>query len=200
MATQKAVSANVQRKHGITVLDAGNASASLVTRNLDYTVVNLHTGTNGSAIPPAQTDANMAQNEAGTTEPAVGRSKTPTYKPYSAGTFAYLVKNKYIVLGESQTISGAANTRLATTGADHGNRVSIHPTHNMRTTFLKVWTWTGSDEGGPTYTKTLVNRGPQELDYSEDHETRNPRTLPGEFQYTYGNGGVTSDDYNAPTG
>ena len=155
MATQKIVTANAQKlKDSGTVLQPGAlAGSSRITNGLGIATVGYHSGTHGSAIPAALSDATIAANAGGDTEPATGRSKNPTYKPYAAGTYAYMEKNKYVAMKLAQTLSGVANTTLYTGAADFGNRRTLHNTHNIRTSFLRVWTWTGGRESGPAYTE-----------------------------------------------
>ncbi len=200
MSTQKVITANVQRKHGMAILWAGNvANTNMVTENLDHTVVGYHSGTHGSIIPAAQSDANMAQNEAGTDEPAIGRPHTPTYKPYSAGTYGYMAKGKYIAMKLSETISGVANTTLKFGSADFGNRKTLHGIKSIRTSYLKIWTWTGSSENGTDYTKTYSNRTPSQNDYNPDTQTSLTRALPGNLHYMYGGPDIKESAYSART-
>jgi hypothetical protein len=201
MATQKIVSGNAQKlKDSGTVLQPGAlGGSSRITNGLGIATVGYHSGTHGSAIPAALSDATIAANTAGDTEPATGRSKNPTYKPLAAGTFGYMGKGKYVAMKLAETLSGVANTTLFTGAADFGNRRTLHGIKSIRTSFLRIWTWTGARDGGPAYTKTYSNKTPSQNDYRPDHEVTVTRALPGELTYMYGNNTPTNADYPART-
>lgn len=190
MAVQKVVSANAYKKFdSATVLFAGAVpSTSRIVTNVDgIEHMGYHSGRAGAAIPAALTNAQIATNTAGDAEPAVGRSKNPTFKPYSSGTFGYQAKNKYVVIGLSDTISGVSNTVLFFPGQDKGRK----PTYlrsGVRTSFLRVFTWTSNSESGPTYTKTYSNRTPAQNDRNGQDEAAVlvTRALPGELSFLFG--------------
>ena len=201
MGSQKIISGNVQRKDACTIMYAGTlASNSRVTEALDYTVFGYRSGVAGSAIPDALTNAQIAANTNGDAEPALGRTKAPMWKLVSAGNYAKTLPSVYTVMKLSTTLAGVANTVLYTGAADFGGRKSQHTIKNIRTTFLKILTWTGGNDGLPTYSKTIVTRTPQQNDYGNDEGANTSRALPGELQYMYGSNSPELANYPAKTG
>jgi len=203
MAVQKVVSANAYKKFdSATILFGGNiASTSRITNVDNIEHMGIHTGRAGSKLPSPLTNAQIATNTAGDPEPAAGRSKNPTFKPYSAGTYGYMAKNEYQVIGLSSKISGVASTVLYMPSSDFGRK----PTYlrsGVRSSFLRVFTWTANSESGPTYTKTYSNRTPAQNDMNgqDNASVLVTRALPGELQFMYGAKTALQTDYVARTG
>jgi len=206
MAVQKVVSANAYKKFDSATILFGGAvpSNSRVVTNVDgIEHMGYHSGRAGAALPPAMSLANIAANTAGDAEPAAGRSKSSTFKPYSAGTFGYQVKNKYVVMGLSDTISGVANTILYIPASDiaTAKRRAPYFRSGIRTNFLRVFTWTTSSTTGLTYTKTYSNRTPAQNDMNgqDNASVGVSRSLPGELQFMYGAKTALQTDYPART-
>lgn len=203
MAVQKVVDANPYRKFdSATVFFAGAVPTnSRVVTNAENDFMGVHSGRAGAALPAALSLATQAANAAGDPEPAAGRSKNPTHKPYTAGTYGYMAKNKYVVKALSDTISGVANTVLYTGAADYGRK----PTYlrsGIRTSFLYAYSWTADNEGAPTYAKTYQNRTPAQNDMNGQDEASVlvTRALPGELQFMYGAKTPLQTNYPAKTG
>jgi len=204
MSVQKVVTANAYKKFdSATVFFAGAVpAASRVVTNAENDLMGVHSGRAGAALPAALSLATQAANAAGDAEPAAGRSRNPTHKPYSSGTYGYMAQNKYVVKGLSTTISGVANTVLLTGAADGYGRKPTYLRSGIRTSFLYAWTWTADAERGPTYSKTYHNRTPAQNDMNGQDEASVlvTRALPGELQYMYGAKTPLQANYPAKTG
>lgn len=203
MSVQKVVSGNPYRKFdSATVLFAGAVpSNSRVVTNVDgIEHMGYHSGRAGAALPAPLSNATIAANTAGDAEPAAGRSKNPTFKPLSSGTFGYMAAGKYVAKKLAVTLSGVANTVLYTGAADYGRK----PTYlrsGIRTSYLYAWTWTADSERGPTYSKTYHNRTPAQNDMNgrDEASVLVTRALPGELVYMLGSKTAYQDNYKART-
>lgn len=206
MAVQKVITANAYKKFDSATILFGGAvpSNSRVVTNVDgIEHMGYHSGRAGAALPPAMSLANIAANTAGDAEPAAGRSKSSTFKPYSAGTFAYQAKNKYVVMGLSETISGVANTILYIPASDiaTAKRRAPYLRSGVRTSFLRVFTWTTDSTSGLVYSKTYSNRTPAQNDMNGQDEASVlvTRALPGELVFRDGSPTANQANYPART-
>lgn len=181
--TTTCIAGNVQRLHGMTVMFAGNVpSNSPVTNALSLETAGLHTG-GGSLVAGPETDATIA----------AGTATKGTYKPYSAGTFAY--RPSTLVLGYSTLISGVSNSALAFPASDVGNRKAIHKREQVRSLHQSVWNWVTGQAG--TTTVTVDYDG---VSGTTDHAANPTRTVPGELVVLETGKTPTYFDYTAKTG
>lgn len=124
------------------------------------TVILGATSTAGGVNTALLTIQNSAQRGGSKGAMPVVSTVRGTKKAYSSGTFAYQAANKWVVLGGNvtATISGVANTVLASGAANFGRR-SIHSKTTYRTSFLTNLAW-ASDLAFPTYTFTVSAQNP----------------------------------------
>ena len=166
MAVAKAVSANPQRLRGnITMFVPGNVTSghSQVTELVTVESTAYHQGSKGLPLVSS----------------AYGRAKA-----LSSGSFAFFDKTKWVMLGNSitLTLSGVANTVLKSGAAMYFRRQFARKT-TYRTHFTTAVGWTAPGTiSSPTYVITV---GSQTITFSDDASEFVPTEL-GELTFMNG--------------
>jgi hypothetical protein len=139
-----------KRKDCGTILYAGNkASGSRITKSLDIDS-QIHDGINGGVVTSAETLATIA----------LGTATKPTFKPYSAGTYAYqpaAVQNsstgqfgqQFIIANVTSKVSNVANTTFTFTGSQ-GKGKQFNSIEKYRTLKQSSWDWVTGKAGTNT--------------------------------------------------
>lgn len=138
----KVVSANAFKNNSGVIARAGNVSATGPIVDVGFTKLAIH-GNYGSQITLPMTDAQIANLTSGDLS-LVSTTRSHTYKPYSAGTFAFKSKGQYIMIRHSSQISGIANTTLLSGAGDFSNRRRVAKVKVARTSHLYSWSLTNS--------------------------------------------------------
>lgn len=175
------------KKDSCTILYAGTipAGATRCTKAVGFDIMSGYRVT-GTKVTAAETDATIA----------AGTDTKPTYKPYSSGTYAYWVNNKFVVRRLSTTISGVANTKLYFGASNWAQRRSVNSIHQIRTLNYSAWNHL---TGAATYTAStdiLHWSG----DTANDKEARPTRAIPGRLTYLPTGKSTTSANYPKKTG
>jgi len=138
---------------------------------------------------------NTAKNNASQDTTVAQTTTAGVRKPYSAGTFLYQVKNKYVIRSVSDTISGVTTNIVRLVGSDY-NRVAHSPSRGNRRYNITSWNYvTGAATKG-------VNAGDQvnfhDIAANNDNlsvEVMAPNVIPGEFTYRNGSANPVNADY-----
>lgn len=166
MAQQKIISGNAYKYYIGKIYGAGNVSDT--TKWADLSVRN-------SAKNNTTQDTTVAQ----TTTAGVR-------KPYSAGTFLYKAKNKYIIRSVSDTVSGVTTNIVRLVGSDY-NRVALAQSRAYRRYDITSWNYvTGAATKGGS-AGNAVNF--HDIAANNDNltvEAMAPNVIPGEFTYRTG--------------
>ena len=204
----KAVEANAYRLRNSMTIVGTSTENSLVTDAKSVQDFALRSKAFASQVQQPLTDAEMAGLANGGPEPTAGRSHSPTYKPYSAGTFAYQAEGQYVIRSHSTKISGVTNSVIAIPGRV-GKWNSINYLNRLRGTVLRARTWTVNGLGLVKYTHTYTNTA--DMAYSIDDNansavadqeapTAMKRTLPGQLVLLETGATPTQKNYPAVTG
>lgn len=174
------------KDNSATVMYGGNANTTSgpVTQVLDHTTMGYHSGKCGGVPQVPATDATIA----------AGGETSPTFKPFSGGTFAYQAANNYVIPGVSQTISGAASSVLKFCSMPK-LRKSIHKREQVRT--LRQSSWNLVTGAAATNTVEVHYAGVSGI---TDHAARPSRAVPGELTIMETGNSATDSDYSAKTG
>ncbi len=141
------------------------------------------------------TDSTLRSNPVSSHYNIKQNSNTGATKPYSAGTFMYMVANKYIIRRVSDTISGVSNTILRSGAAvsyNHGLRPNLH----VRASILQALSWDASTRDLPAYTATVNST---ETTFSTDDAAAPSLATPGELTYKSSKITPVQDEYAART-
>lgn len=166
MAVQKIISGNAYKLYIGKILAAGNIGDTSKWADLSL--------------------RNTAKNNT-TQDTQIAQTATSgVTKPYSAGTFLYQAKNKYIIRSVSDSISGVTTSILRIVGSDY-NRVAHSPSRGNRRYNITSWNYvTGAATKG-------VNAGDlvkfHDIAANDDNlavEAMAPNVIPGEFTYRTG--------------
>lgn len=136
-------------------------SANAVKRNGNAaTMVNV--GTPGDPVNSNITLRTLAVNGPKITHvqravSAASSGNLGTIRPYTAGTFAYMQRNQYIMQLSGKYISGVA-TNIFLGGSNKVNQRAWNKQTTQHTSYLYSLTWTASRNGQPVYTKTVNNQ------------------------------------------
>lgn len=148
MSQTKCINANVTKANGaMTIAQAGAVSTSDVTKQ-DFSLSELNT-INKSAYGTHVYLGNTTGSS----------GNLGTFRPLTASDFGYQAKNKYIIPQVSAYIAGVASTLLISPS----NKISPRAFNKLgavHTAYLTVMTWTGGNDGLPTYTKTVSSQTP----------------------------------------
>lgn len=177
--TQAAISGQPTKNKGGTILNAGNASASLIN-NLSLSTNGYRDGNIGSKIFLAVSP--YSSGNLGTT------------KPISAGVFAQMEKGKYVGMIIGSRIAQTNNTTLQSGAADFAqNRDTrrVAPTYQR----LHITSWNAST-GAATFGANRGDTTTLSADHAVLHSTN---AIPGELTYHTGSANPTNDDYKART-
>lgn len=203
----KAVEANAYRLRGGMTIVGTNTATSIVTDPMSISELAVRSKVFASQVQQPLTDAEIAGLANGGPEPTAGRSHSATYKPYSAGTFAYQAKGEYVIRSYSNKISGVESSVVRIPGT-LGRRYSILPNNRLRGRILTARTWTKNGLGIVKYTHTYTDTIDMAYGISEgvfadnvDQAARPSRSVPGELVYVDSNpNSPLQDEYSARTG
>ena len=174
---QKMISGNPYKHNGGVVLNGGNHTAGTVTvKTLSDIARNLGYGAKVVlAVSPA-TSGHLG-----------------TYKPYAAGTFAYVQQpDSWIGLKIGTKISGVTTTRLASGATDVSLFRAIPRKESTRRLNITSWSYS-------THAATKgVNAG-DSSSFGQDHAARPTSAVPGEFVFQYGAPTPLQADYKPRT-
>lgn len=173
MGITTCISGNSVKKYGnsATIVNAGNVTSTPENSSLTLTRLSQN---KLSPFVRVAVSANSSGN-------------LGTIKPYSAGSFAYQARGKYIMKIVGKEISGVASNVMLGGAAQIANRPWNKQTV-QRTSFLYSLTWTASRNGQPVYTSTVNNRT---NDFGADHATYDL----GEFTFRTGKPLPSQNDY-----
>lgn len=174
---QKAISGNRYKNNSGVILNGGNHTEGLVATKTQADIArNLGYGTNMVlAVSPA-TSGHLG-----------------TYKPYSAGTFAYVQQaDTWIALKTGTKISGVTTSRLQSGATDVSLFRAIPRTESTRRLQITSWSYTthAATKGGSTGGSSS---------FGQDHAARPSNAIPGELVYQYGAPTPKQDDYKPRT-
>lgn len=189
---QKAVSANIQRNNGLTIVNAGNVPAtSPVTNSMGYVkILAFHPVSNGSRIPHAATPNGTHLNLDG--------SNVPTASAIS-GDYAKMTAGRYIIRRYTNFIAGNASTIFNSGCSDGPQRRSINRQIHGRATemygFSYVGGVNGSQPGGTaTFTYSYSRMNPI---WGNDVAATPTRAVPGDIVFRVSSNKYTVKAYTA---
>lgn len=180
MATTKAITGNVQKNNGGTVLGAGNVDTATnpVTKVVTVRSNAMYDGY-GSVVVKATSPAQSGY---------VGGILA-----VAGGNFAYqMTAGEYLMRGYSTKINGSTHNALKFPASDKGIRRPIH--YNLKTRRLHETAW--------DYVTGDVTKGGSAgalVTYDADHAATPTMAVPGEFTYKQGKLTPVNDDYKART-
>lgn len=179
MATTKIITGNAQKPYIGKIFAAGNVANTTLFQNL--TIRDSAQNSSSQVTLPAQTTTAGAR------------------KPYSAGTYGYQAKNKYVVRGMSDTISGVTSSIVRIPGSDY-YRNPLATFQGYRRINITSWNYvTGAATKGGN-AGDLVKF--HDIGANNDNLTAEPyptRAVPGELVYRTGASLPVQDDYNPKT-
>jgi hypothetical protein len=173
MATpyQPAISGNRYKNNGGTLLNGGNHTEGLViTKSPKDIARNLGYGGKIVLAVSAATSGHLG-----------------TYKPYSAGTFAYVQQpDTWIAIRTGTKISGVTTSRLQSGATDVSLFRAIPKTESCRRLNITSWSYT-------THAATKGGSAGDLSSFGQDHAARPTNAIPGELVFFVGNSAVQYD-------
>lgn len=183
MATTKPVSGQAENNAGMTILQAGNSTATYVD-NLSLA--------NNLTNEPAGSKVHLA------TAPS-DSGNVGGIKALSAGRFAQMETGKYVGKIIGDRIAQTDNTTLKSPGSDVGNNDSLHYGTGNRRYHITAWDYaTGVATKGGSAGAAFTYYDP-ENDTAIGSEPRPTRSVPGEITYQYGSLTPVMTNYKAST-
>jgi hypothetical protein len=175
---QKAVTGQPYKNNGGVVLNGGNTDSSVVVSKTPADIAsNLGYGTNIVLAVSAAQSGHLG-----------------TYKPFSAGTFAYQqLAGDYTSFVIGTKISGVASTRLRSGGTDVSLFRAIPLREGTRRLSITSFSYT-------THAATKGGTAGDASSFGTDHAARPTDAVPGELVYQYGGPTPLQDDYKPRTG
>lgn len=174
---QPAISGNRYKNNGGVIVNGGNHTEGLVvTKSLTDLARNLGYGAKiVLAVSPASSGT------------------LGTYKPYSAGTFAYVQQpDTWIAMKTGTKISGVATSRLKSGATDVSLFRAIPKTESTRRLSITSWSYT-------THVATKGGTAGDSSSFGADHAARPTNAIPGEFVTQTGSPTPTQNDYKPRT-
>lgn len=174
---QAAVTGQPYKNNGGVVLNGGNTDSSVVVSKTPANIaVNLGYG--------AKIVLAVSPSQSGT---------LGTYKPYSAGTFAYQqLAGDYTSFVIGTKISGVTATNLRGGGTDVSLFRAIPLREGTRRLTITSWSYT-------THEATKAVTAGDASSFGEDHAGRPTDAVPGELVYQYGGPNPLQDNYKPRT-
>lgn len=190
MATQKAITANVQRDACTTIFGAGNFTAGNITNNLSQIANNA----GATEAPPKPSLATGSVGSSGNVGTALA---------LSTGTFAYdAPANKWIMKRVTTQLSGVSKTQLLSGASDFDTGVPRNPAPLETTRRYNIASWI-YPSGWAVYgaSRGAVVSYPNGVGgTASDNAARPTRAIPGEFTYMLTGKTPTNADYAPRTG
>lgn len=189
MATQKAITGNVQRDASMTVFAAGNYSVGNITNSLTHL-------TNNSGPTEAPPKPSLATGSVGSS------GNVGTAKALSGGTFAYdAPANQWVMKKYTTQLSGVSKTQLLSGASDFATAPPSNPTVIESTRRLDIASWVypsgyavyGASKGAVSTMANGVGGN------ASDHAARVGRSFPGEFTAMVTGKTPTNFDYSPKT-
>lgn len=188
---QKAVSANVQRNNGLTIVNAGNIpGTSPVTNSMGYVkILAFHPVTNGSRIPHAATTNGGHLN--------ADNTGVPTAKAL-VGNYGIMTAGRYIIRRYTNYIAGNSSTIFNSGCSDGPQRRSINRQIHGRATEMYAFSYTGGPSakagGGVTVTYSYTRMNPI---WGNDVAATPTRAVPGDLVFRVSSNTYTVKAYTA---
>lgn len=173
MAIKKAITANDYQNCGGTVLLGGNATTSgatpAVSNVLGKGSLNYHSGRYGASVP-------------------VYSATSGNKKAVSAGNWAKMVANQYVIKGYCSYLGGVANTKLNSSVGAGNIHKSIHAKTTRVTVHITSW----------NYATGVATKGANTTDdFGADNAATPTASVPGELTYLVTGLTPTQTDYEA---
>jgi hypothetical protein len=179
MAQTRCISANgIKNTGSATIAAAGNIPTS-DTKLQDFSLSELNTvnkSVYGSHVYQAVS--------------AVSSGNLGTIAPVTGSPFAHFSKTQFIMQVAGRYLNNAATTFFQSPSNKMQQR-AWNKVKTTKTVYLTALSWTGGNDGLPTYAMT---KSANTLNYGDDHET----TTIGEFTIRTGAPTPTSFDYTTP--
>lgn len=174
---QAAVSGNRYKNNGGVVLNGGNHTEGLVvTKSPKDIAINLGYGTKVVLAVSEATSGHLG-----------------TYKPYSAGTFAYVQQpDAWLAFKTGTKISGVTTTRFQSGATDVSLFRAIPKKESARRLTITSWNYR-------TNAATKAGTSGDSSSFGQDHAARPTNAVPGEFVMQVGAPTPTQYDYKPKT-
>lgn len=187
MSTQKAISGNIQKNNGATVLKAGNYTSGNVTNSL--TVQNNAADRYAYGSRPFQPTEVSSSGNIGARPAIYGRP------------FADMEAGEYVAMVIGAKIAQTADTTLRSPSSDFGTRQAIHRHQGYQQLDITSWDYeTGVATTGANAGSTVLPSGVDgEVGPQVDQAANPTDAIPGELVYKTGAANPTQDDYKQRT-